>query len=214
MNRAQELPVGLALIMAAAALLPLAPVSGGPVAPVTTPPLRLVSQGVTPDLLSRQVIFKLVFNQTPDLFTVDHLGRVHQSFQVWYDGSYVPTGNPPRFPFDGPNTMVIRGPELAFTTGNLIPIRDARGFDGTDPRAGGWGPIRDSVPFELSGQTVRFSVPFASLKETDSNFRTSVYIENDYGPTPSVPIPLPPAVLLAAPGLALAFGLAARRTIR
>lgn len=102
------------------------------------------------------VTFSLTFNQRPDFFKADQLGRQAEGFQFYISsGTSVPGDFLP-----GPYASLVRGCEI--WNADSIPIRND-GPPSNDPDSGGWGPVRDCVPFELDGRTLKFSVPSSVL---------------------------------------------------
>jgi hypothetical protein len=114
----------------------------------------LESQHLAYDASTGSANFSLTFNQAPDFNTLNSQGEPADAFQVNFAGIY-----PTTTPFPRNLTAVIRGEEIH--NGNGIPVRATTGDGG--PQAGGWGPARDSVPFQLVGDTVDFSVPATDL---------------------------------------------------
>lgn len=152
---------------------------------------HIVSHSIEPDSVAQSTKFESTFSEPPD-FTQDEFGRAARTFQ-WY---YNP--NLGRDLFDDPDSLVFRAPETADLT--EIRIRETQGPD--EPLSGGWGPIVASVPFEIDGSTVRFTVDWATLGETDSEFEYQLDTFVNGATTDSVPvaaIPLPPAVFAALP---------------
>jgi hypothetical protein len=115
----------------------------------------LVSQHLTLDTKDQTADFSLTFNQPPDFNTLNSQGQPADAFQVNFAGIYPTPGV--NFPRD--LTAVIRGEEIHSANG--IPIRSATGNGG--PEAGGWGPAIATVPFQLVGDSVDFSVPTTDL---------------------------------------------------
>ena len=99
--------------------------------------------------------FMVEFNVAPDFFIVDEYGRQLYEFQhyVHYE-----------IPFDyGGFSVLVRGGEIHINSD--IPIRDRYGEGG--PNSGGWGPIRDVVPYLLDDRTITFSVPASVIGDPD-----------------------------------------------
>jgi hypothetical protein len=120
---------------------------------------QIISQDVIlkPDSLVAD--FQLTFNSAPDFFTVDSLGRQADSFQFFIN----PNASPKPFNIATVSSgaiTIVRGEEIHVF--DEIPVRD-RTPPSPDPSGGGWGPIRGSVPFSISGVSVDFSVPTALL---------------------------------------------------
>jgi hypothetical protein len=168
------------------------PASGG---------LTIISQSATADARDQKVTFELTFNRPPDFSTVDSLGRAQDAFQYEID--------PNSFDINQSSFLnirsVIRGSEIG--KANQLPIRD--GFQsGVDPNpaAGGWGPVRGTVPFTLTGSRLTFAPTFSDLDTRDGAFAYRVFTTN-YGATASEAsgrsISLPPAMQAGTAMLAL-----------
>jgi hypothetical protein len=192
--------------------------------------VAIVSESAEVDRAAGVVRFTLRFDGRPDLWTVDPLGRVADSFQYEIDGDWrAPLGLPP----EGLDA-VVRGDEI-HAAGSLR-IR-AAGFDAPpdpDPLAGGWGPVRAAVPFDLDGTTLRFRAALSEIGDEGDGYFAYRVFTTEYGlttsevesrllppgegPTPGpVPVPLPPAAQAAAVAVlvhAAASALPRRRRIR
>ena len=170
---------------------------------------EIVAHSVHVDAASKQTEFRLTFNQPPDFFTTDQLGRPANSFQYFYDGRSEQSDFLP-----SQSVCVIRGPEIRFD--GDIPIRESVNDGGEGPpRAEGWGNVRGSVDFELAGDVLTFTVPWDVLMEDDGRFSYAVSafefgsLTNTFVETTT--IPLPSALGTGAAGLVV---LAAWRVIR
>src|SRR5579862_3426142 len=106
---------------------------------------------VTENNATGDVTFTIDFGHAPDLADVDAMNRPDDAFEIQVAPNNVD-------PMIDPVT-VIRSDEVQF--GSKITVRDAMPADLTDPHAGGWGPLRGSVPFTVKGNDVSFT---ASLK--------------------------------------------------
>ncbi|MDB5292498.1 MAG: proteinsorting domain [Phycisphaerales bacterium] len=167
--------------------------------------LTLVSQSVRADARDREVFFDLTFNHPPNFVTTDVLGRPAEAFQYEIDPASADITQSSFLNIQS----IIRGSEIG--SGSLLPIRD--GFQAStdpSPAAGGWGPIRDKVPFILNGSRLTFAAPFDDLHSLNGYFAYRVFTTN-FGTTSdettSRSISLPPAVqagtaMLAAIGIA------------
>jgi hypothetical protein len=131
-------------------------------------PFTIVSESAVFDPASTNVHFLVQFSRAPDLFTLDSVGRVADSFQYFIVGDPA-LGYPERF------VTIIRGEEIHIV-GDLIPLRDAHGSD-ADPHSGGWGPIRGSVPFLQRGNMLEFSVPLSLLTDDGGGGRFLYQVE-------------------------------------
>ena len=164
--------------------------------------IEIVADSAVADTNAGQTSFSVTFNRPPDFFGFDSLGRANDAFQYFYDSE--PTDGPDGI-FSGESVVILRGPEIRFR--RTIPVRDSLNPDGEDfPNAEGWGPMRDEVDFTLDGPTVRFTVPWKALGETDGRFSYHLIALERGEQTSEVAatvIPLPPAASGAGP-LALA----------
>jgi len=152
---------------------------------------------------SAPIGFTLTFNRTPDFLTVDSFNRQADAFQFYIGTSTnIPIGN-------APLASLVRGGEI-HVAGD-IPIRDQSPPSG-DPNSGGWGPIRGSVSYSLTGQTLTFSVP-ASLLNVSSPFGYELLLTT-YGATSAdylrvsggpIVVPEPSTISLALLGLGFIF---------
>jgi hypothetical protein len=190
------------------AALMLAVCAAGLVAGVASPAfggLSIVSQSVRADARDNVVFFDLTFNHPPDFVTTDGLGRPAEAFQYEIDPASADITQSSFLDI----RSVIRGSEIG--AGTVLPIRD--GFQGgVDPShaAGGWGPVRDTVPYTLTGSRLTFATTFDDL-DTRNGFFAYRLLTTHYGTTADETtgrsISLPPAVhagtaMLAAIGAA------------
>jgi hypothetical protein len=123
----------------------------------------LESQSVSIDNKSHLVDFSLTFNQSPDFATQDTLGPA-DSFQIDFNGNFDPHSTTA---FRNSLTAVVRGDEIHIA--GDIPIRSLNGTGGAN--SGGFGPVVGSVPFNLIGDTVTFSVPTKDLGYTGHSYQ-------------------------------------------
>jgi hypothetical protein len=125
--------------------------------------LQVVYESATFNSATGEVDFTLTFNRHPDFRTVDEYGRPANAFQYFIVGDDT-ASDPERF------DAIIRGVELQ-SRPRLLPIRDSSPAD-PDPRSGGWGTIRATVPFQLHGRVLTFSAPLDALSDhsTDGSF--------------------------------------------
>lgn len=171
--------------------------------------LFIESQSVSVSSNPPQATFTLAFDHRPDFVPRDALGRPLESFQyeIAPDCSDID-----QCPFTAIRA-VVRGDEIG--SGQQVPIRDGieNGSD-PNPASGGWGDIRGSVPFDLQGSTLTFTVPLSLLQDPDGDFAYRVFTTSS-GQTDSLltgrGIPLPPA-LPAAGSLLLALALLRTRS--
>ena len=160
--------------------------------------LRIVEHGVEVDRSGGTASFSVLFDAAPDLFTRDEFDRPADSFQYEVDADGPVSAE---FPV-GSIEAVIRGDEIPFA--DALRVR-AAGEDvepDPDPIAGGWGPVRAEVPFDLDGPRLSFDVPLEALGDDDGRFAYRLFTV-EFGTTvdqvegvagaPANPIPLPPA---------------------
>ena len=117
--------------------------------------LVALGHSVTIDPRERVVTFQIEFNEAPDFFAVDGLRRQTQAFQFYIDSEARPTFAPV-----SDTDFLVRGPEIFL--GDGIPIRDREGDGG--PNSGGWGPVRNRVPFLLDQAHLSFDVPLDTFE--------------------------------------------------
>jgi hypothetical protein len=148
---------------------------------------HLVDQSTTVDRVNKTASFSLTFDQQPSFVAIDNSQL--EAFQYEIDTNTNVLGSTiPQKDVD----IVIRGAEI--WQGNGIPVRDSHGDGGE--HAGGWGPVRAFVPFEVSDNTLSFTTTLANLGDTDGKFRYRVITTDDGGLTSVVQgaaIPLPTA---------------------
>jgi hypothetical protein len=123
------------------------------IAPAQGAAIKFLSQTATFDPATDLVTFRIDFDRPPDFFTTDSVGRQEDSFQYYILGD-------PSLGYPAEYDSIVRGAEIPIA--NDINIRNA--IPGvSDSAAGGWGAIRDVVPYELNGSLLTFSAPLASL---------------------------------------------------
>jgi hypothetical protein len=113
-----------------------------------TPPSQsaqftFLSQSAIYNPLTGEVTFKVLFNQEPDFFTADSLGRQANSFQFFIVGD-------PSLPYPYLYDSLIYGEGIHLTP-DLIPILN------------GNGTFRGEVPYTLNGPELTFSAPFSLI---------------------------------------------------
>ena len=123
----------------------------------------VVSESAVFNSLSNRVDFTVTFNATPDFYTVDGFNRANAfQYHIFYDND----------PFQPPNAeymnALIRGDEI-HVDGDLR-IRDAGPPAVGDPNYGGWGSIRATTMFNLSGATMSFSFDLGEIGDNDGQF--------------------------------------------
>jgi hypothetical protein len=127
--------------------------------------LQINSQSVVVNSDSQEALFTLEFNEAPDFFSVDNVGRQADSFQYFIDAD----GRLPVFsgsPYFSQLETIIRGEEIHIA--GDIRVRNVFGEGGLN--SGGWGAIRGSVPFTLDGTVLKFSTPLSLLGDSDGQF--------------------------------------------
>ena len=130
--------------------------------------LLVLSQSAEVNLASNSVLFQIEFNRTPDFFTTDEYGRQADSFQYYVDAD----GGFPIFKggefYYSNLESIIRGSEIYL--GGDVRIRNAFPPDPELSSSGGWGSIRSSVPYTLSGNVFSLLVPLELIGDTDGKF--------------------------------------------
>jgi hypothetical protein len=174
--------------------------------PVT---FEIVSQSAVVDKTAKTATFTLAFNQTPNFALLP--GNVQaNAFQYEIDTNWSGQTDPTAPLNLNDIFTVVRGAEISSSAG--LPLREATGNGG--PNAGGWGPARDVVPFDLSAQTLSFTAPLDSLGDADGVFRYRVFA-TDHGAVTSdvrgAVIPLPAALWT---GITVLTGLGITRRIK
>jgi hypothetical protein len=178
------------------------------VARAHTEDFHIVDHSVVVDDVAKTATFRLSFDREPRFF-LPHGGGGGQpnAFQYEID---VDTATRGPIAWDGIDT-VVRGGEIF--AGSEIPIRDRDGDGGSN--AGGFGPVRAAVPFDLDGSTLTFTAALSDLgDEGDGHFKYRLITTENGGLTGEVQgavIPLPAAVWS---GMMMLGGLGIVRKIR
>jgi hypothetical protein len=124
-------------------------------------------------------------------------GRQKDSFQYFVDSRV--NGN-----VFSPNSdlTIVRADEIH--AADALRIRDSLGDD-PGPTSGGWGPIRATVPFTVSGDTVRFTASWEALGQTSTHFQYGLesYEFGTLNDDRVRLIPLPPALWAGGTMLAI-----------
>lgn len=140
--------------------------------------LHIVAQGVEVDHDAGVAQFTVRFDAEPDFWTLDEFGRVADSFQYEIDENWnVPPGLTP----EGIDA-VVRGDEIRVADALRIRHAGPTTIPDPDPAAGGWGPVRDEVPYWLDGGELRFNARLSSLGDTDGYFAYRLFT-TEYGLT-------------------------------
>ena len=177
--------------------------------PVT---FAIMSQSVLVDRAAKAATFTLTFSHAPD-FQADVTGKQTNTFQYEIDAAWSGMSDPgtpdANIGFDR-ITTVIRGGEIWM--GNGIPVRNRDGNGGA--YSGGWGPVREFIPFKVEGDTVNFTANFGDIGDNNGVFRYRVFT-TDNGEVTSestgVAVPLPAGVAM---GIAMLGGLGIAHQIR
>lgn len=176
-----------------------------------TEDFHVVSQSVAVDRAAGTATFTLDFDREPRFF-LPHGGGGDQpdGFQIEVDADYNQFDRP--IAFDDIDA-VVRGAEIF--AGDGIPVRDRDGDGGSD-RAGGWGPVRALVPFDLDGSTLTFTTGLQTLGDADGRFRYRLISTEGGSLTSEINAAIIPLPAAAWSGLALlgAAGIATRLKMR
>lgn len=132
--------------------------------PIPAYALRVVSHWEGYVAPTQTFEFSITLDSIPDFFTFDQQGRAKDQFQYWISWDLHP--GDPNYPFVHPDVLV-RGP-MTDTPGGL-PVCGTTGGGGPGC-AGGWGPNRGIVPYQLNGSTITWSVPRDMLGDSDGVF--------------------------------------------
>jgi len=129
----------------------------------------VLSQSAEVNLDSSSVLFQIEFNRAPDFFTTDERDRQADSFQYFIEAD----GGFPIFrgtdSYYSNLEAIIRGGEIHL--GGDVRIRNAWPPDpDMSVRWGGWGSIRGSVPYTLSGNVFSLLVPLQLIGDSDGKF--------------------------------------------
>jgi hypothetical protein len=175
---------------------------GAVTARAATDDFHLVAQSATVNQGAGTATFRLEFDRTPR-FSLPHGGGGDQpdGFQIEVDADYSLFDRP--IGFDDIDA-VVRGAEIH--SGDGIPVRDREG-DGGGDEAGGWGPVRALVPFDLDGSTLTFTTGLQTLGDDDGHFRYRVITTESGALTGEInaaiiPLPTPVYAGLALLGVA------------
>lgn len=130
--------------------------------------LLVLSQSAEVNLNSNSVLFQIEFNRAPDFFTTDEYGRQADSFQYFIDAD----GG---FPIFRGTDIYYSNLEAIIPGGEIhlagdVRIRNAWPPDPDLSSSGGWGTIRGSVPYTLSGNLLSLLVPLQLIGDSDGKF--------------------------------------------
>ena len=149
---------------------------------------QLAGHSVEVDNTAETATFRLTFNREPVFFVSE--GTATDAFQVEIDADSTSFEQPLVF-----ETIdaVVRGAEISQADG--LPVRDREGDGGEN--AGGWGPVRGFVPFDLDGATLTFTTGLDLIGDADGKFRYRIIAIDDGSVTSEVTaavIPVPAAL--------------------
>ena len=153
---------------------------------------HLVDQSVEVDRVHKTATFSLTFDQQPSFVAIDNTQL--EAFQYEIDAHKNSLDTPIEFK---DIDAIIRGGEIF--EGQGLPIRQRDGDGGA--HAGGWGPVRALLPFDVQDNTLSFTASLADLGDSDGRFRYRLFTTDNGGLTTDIQaaaIPLPPG---AWPGL-------------
>jgi len=131
----------------------------------TLPPaaeLALIKNYQITNIPGKSIVrFRIEYDQIPDFFSTDSVGRSADAFQIFVRNDGVQTGSS----WD----VIVRSQEIA-RTGYLL-VRDASPHGTGGEGSGGWGPIRyPEIVFNLQGKILSFEISYSVLNETDGRF--------------------------------------------
>jgi len=129
--------------------------------------LMVLSQSAEVNLDSKSVLFQIEFNRAPDFFTTDEYGRQADAFQYYIDADGELSLFSGGISYSNLETL-IRGGEIHL--GGDVRIRNLFPPDPDLSSSGGWGSIRGSVPYTLSGNVVSLLVPLQFIGDSDGKF--------------------------------------------
>jgi len=133
----------------------------------TNDDFHLVDQSCLVDTTAGTATFRLSFGHEPQFFVPDGATEQPDGFQIEIDADQNTFDHPIQFE---EIDSVVRGAEIF--GGDEIPVRDPEG-DGGDT-AGGWGPVRATLPFQLEGNTLTFMTGLDTIGDQDGKFRYRV----------------------------------------
>jgi hypothetical protein len=170
------------------------------------PDFTVVDHSVAVDKADMTATFSITFDQKPEFVAVDN-GQPN-AFQIEVDAD---TTNLDRAIEWSDIDTVIRGGEI--WEGNGIPVRERDGDGGAN--AGGWGPLRALLPYDVAGNTVTFTAGLTAIGDDDGAFRYRVISTTNGEMTGSsvgvAVIPFPAAVWT---GLSMLGGISIARKTR
>ena len=170
------------------------------VASAATAEFHLVDQACIVDKTAGTATFRLSFDHEPRFFLPDGGGDQPDSFQIEIDADHNTFDHPIQFE---EIDSVVRGAEIS--AGEGIPVRDREG-DGGGDEAGGWGPVRALVPFELEGTTLTFTTGLDTIGDQDGKFRYRVITIESGAVTSEVNAAIIPVPVAISGGLLMLGG--------
>jgi hypothetical protein len=190
-----------AVFAALAALVPASFAAAGVV------DLSIVAQDVTVDRSAGVAAFSVTFNRPPIFVALPPEAPDAFQYEIDVDSADTST-NIDINQIDA----VIRGAEI--WEGEGIPVRDATGA-AQGPEAGGWGPVRALLPFNIEDNTITFTAPLDELGDSDGKFRYRAFAIDPTGATGGevigAVVPTPAAL---GPGMMLLGGVLIVRSFR
>jgi hypothetical protein len=126
--------------------------------------LMVFSQSAKVNLDSNSVLFQIEFNRPPDFFTTAEDGIQADFFQYYINAD----GGLPVYRDYSELESIIGGEDIA--VGGNVGIRNAWPLDPDGLSSGGWGSIRGSVPYTLSGNVLSLLVPLQVIGDSDGKF--------------------------------------------
>jgi len=124
---------------------------------------RTVSDSVETDFTAHTTTFTVRFDCAPDFLTLDQYGRQKNSFQYYIDRDL----DGEIFSPDA-DVLIVRGEEIH--SADALRVREALGDD-PSKTSGGWGPVCATVPFDLNGDTLSFTLSWNTFDSSDQRFR-------------------------------------------
>ena len=199
MRRSMYLP---AVLAAGFGALPAASV-----ARADTEDLHIVWQDVSVDTDAHTATFTLTFNRAPVFSLPTGESEQNEAFQFEIDGDADTFDSPLLF---SDIDSVIRGSEIYRSLG--LPVREPEGDGGPD--AGGWGPVRALIPFDLSDQTLTFTTGLTTIGDNDGRFRYRLITTDGGTLTGTIQAALIPLPAAAWPGIVVLGAIGVARVLR